>query len=251
MCLIALLPVLAACGSESGTSTETTVTTQTTAPETTNLRVYFLLDGKVQPVAREVPRTEAVAGAALDQLLAGPTVSERELGLGSALPAGVEVKRVAIEDGKALVRVSEHLAGDAMSQVVYTLLQFPTVRRGVEVEMPDGTVLVDREDFETYTPQILVESPLPYATVTNPFRVTGTANTFEATFQYEVVDPDGDVVAKDFVTATSGTGQRGTFDFMTKPFQSRAGTGALVVFEYSAKDGSRIHEVRIPVQLTG
>lgn len=256
--LIALL-ALAGCGGGGGTSygdttsaetTATTQTTETTPPETTILRVYMLLDGKVQPVSRELPKTEAVARAALEQLLAGPSTANRELGLESALPAGVEIERVVIEDGKARVRVSKHLAGDAMAQVVYTLTQFPTVRRGVEVEMPDGTVLVDREDFETYTPQILVESPLPYETVSSPIHATGTANTFEATFQYEVVGPDGTILDKNFVTATSGTGQRGTFDFTTKPFDA-TGDGALVVFEYSAKDGSRIHEVRIPVQLTG
>ena len=56
-------------------------------------------------------------------------------------------------------------------------------------------------------------------------------------------------VDKNFVTATSGTGTRGTFDFTTKPYTGKAGEGALVVFELSAKDGSRTKEVRIPVQL--
>ena len=64
--LIALALGLAACGGDGGSTTatettttfdtDTTVTTTETTPETTKLRVYFLLDGKVQPVAREVPR---------------------------------------------------------------------------------------------------------------------------------------------------------------------------------------------------
>jgi hypothetical protein len=248
---------VAACGGDGGTTatgttdTETTPTATATVPdETTALRVYFLLDNKVQPVAREVPKTQAVAQVALDELLAGPSTGEADLGLASALPAGVEVERLEIEDGQARVRVSKPLFGDAMAQLVYTLTQFPTVRRGVEVATPDGTVLVDREDFETYTPLILVETPLPFEVVANPIRARGTANTFEATFQYEVVDPSGNVVDTHFVTATSGTGQRGTFDFTTKPYTGASGTGALVVYENSAKDGSRIHEVRIPVELT-
>ena len=48
-----------------------------------------------------------------------------------------------------------------------------------------------RADFEEQTPIILVESPLPFEEVTSPLRVTGTANTFEATFQYELLDARG------------------------------------------------------------
>ena len=106
-----------------------------------------------------------------------------------------------------------------------------------------------RADFEDETPAILVESPLAFETVSNPIHATGTANTFEANFQYEVVDPAGKVVDTNFVTATSGTGTRGTFEFTTKPYTGEAGTGALVVLEFSAKDGSRINEVRIPLEL--
>jgi hypothetical protein len=75
--------------------------------------------------------------------------------------------------------------------------------------------------------------------------VTGTANTYEATFQYELVDAEGDVVDKNFVTATSGTGTRGTFEFTTGAFDDVA---ALRVFELSAEDGSRINEVEIPLR---
>jgi Immunoglobulin-like domain of bacterial spore germination/Sporulation and spore germination len=257
--LIALALGPAACGGDGGSTTatettttfdtDTTVTTTTTEPETTKLRVYFLLNDDVQPVARNVPRTEAVAAEALDQLLAGPSTSEQELGLVSALPAGVQVERVTVEGGQAHVRVSEHLDSDAMAQLVYTVTQFPTVTRGVEVEMPDATLVVDRADYEDMTPAILVESPLPFETVSNPIHATGTANTFEANFQYEVVDPSGKVVDTHFVTATSGTGTRGTFEFTTKPYTGEAGQGALVVLEFSAKDGSRTKEVRIPIQL--
>ena len=137
------------------------------------------------------------------------------------------------------------LSRTGLAQIVYTLTQFPTVK-AVEI----GGKRYTRADFEDETPLILVETPLPFEKVANPIRAKGTANTFEATFQYEVVDPSGKVVDTHFVTATSGTGQRGTFDFTTKRYTGPSGDGALVVFEHSAKDGSRIHEVRIPVELT-
>ena len=208
-------------------------------PETTKLRVYYLLDGKVQPVAREVPKTQSVARAALDQLAKAPTASESDLGLTSDVPAGSS--GVAIENGVVTPTGLAGLSRTGLAQVVYTLTQFPTVD---EVEI-DGRRYA-RHDFEDETPIILVESPLPDETVSSPIRATGTANTFEATFEYDVVGPDGKVLATHFVTATSGSGTRGTFDFTTKPF-SATGDGALVVYELSAKDGSRIHEVRIPL----
>ena len=78
--------------------------------------------------------------------------------------------------------------------------------------------------------------------------MTGTANTFEANFQYELTDADGRVIAENFVTATSGTGTRGTFEF-TVPFEFD-GDGTLIVFESSAKDGSRINVAEIPLRMT-
>jgi hypothetical protein len=89
-----------------------------------------------------------------------------------------------------------------------------------------------------------VESPLPFQAVTAPITVTGTANTFEATFHYELVDAAGSVLDENCVTATSGTGTRGTFEFTTEDV---ADVFALVVFERSAEDGSRTREVRIPL----
>ena len=103
-----------------------------------------------------------------------------------------------------------------------------------------------RADFEDLTPAILVESPLPFASVSSPLRVWGTANTFEATFEYELLDSAGKALAKHFVTATSGSGTRGTYD-ITIRFTSPRGTGKLVVYELSAADGSRIHQVEIPL----
>ena len=241
--LIALALALAACGESTTVTETTTTTTSTTTPETMTIRLYFLLDGKMQPVWREVTRTPAVAKVAFGELLSGPSTANRELGLTTAMPDALEGWSVALGKDGVLTLEAEGLPRAALAQSVYTLTQFPTVK-AVEIDGKRYT----RADFEDETPIILVESPLPFETVSSPIRSTGTANTFEATFQYEVIGPDGSVLDKNFVTATSGTGQRGTFDFTTKPFDA-SGDGALVVFEYSAKDGSRIHDIRIPVQL--
>jgi germination protein M len=247
--LLALVLVLlvAGCGGDEAT-TDTTTTTTTTAPaETTDIRVYFLLEGKVWPVAREVDETDAVAQAALEELLAGPTDEEEvQLSFSSAIPQGVELDSVSVEGGVASVELSDELDEEGLAEVVYTASQFPTVE---SVEVAGKSYA--RADFEDLTPAILVESPLYFQDVGNPVRATGTANTFEATFQYQLTDTDGRIVDENFVTATSGTGTRGTFDFTTKKYEIPFdGYGALIVYENSAKDGSRINLREIPVRMS-
>jgi hypothetical protein len=244
--LLAVAVLLAAgCGgNEEATPTDTGTTT--VPAETTELGVYWLRDGKVWPARREVGQTRAIAQAALDELLAGPTEQEgAELEFTTAIPEDIEGVVASVEDGVATVELSAELPDEPLAQVVYTLTQFVTVE-SVDIQ---GNTLT-RADFEDFTPQILVESPLAFDTVTSPFRVTGTANTFEATFSYEVTDTDGLIVDENFVTATSGTGTRGTFDFTTEPFTVPFdGVGSLIVFELSAKDGSRINLVEIPLRM--
>lgn len=206
---------------------------------TTQVRAYWLLNGKVWPEAQEVPASDDPVSAALGELLEGPSDEDPHFESGTAIPSGTMADELQVEDGVASVLLSSELSDAALAQVVFTLTQFPTVE-SVEIDGESYT----RADFEDQTPSVLVESPLPFEEVTSPLRVTGTANTFEATFQYELLDPDGEVVDENFVTATSGTGTRGTFDFTTGPFDE---IGALRVFELSAKDGSRLNVVEIPL----
>jgi hypothetical protein len=245
--VLGLLAVLAAgCGDGQTTTTSptgTAPTTTTTATGTTALRVHFLEDGRVQPVAREVPKTRGVAAAALNELAAGPTkVEERDLQLTSEVDAGFG--GVSVAGGVAHVEGTAGLSTPGLAQAVFTLTQFPTVK-AVEIDGKRYT----RADFEDETPIILVESPLPFQHVKSPLRATGTANTFEATFNYDLTDPDGKIIATHFVTATSGSGTRGTFDF-TVPFTvDRSGLGELIVYELSAANGQRIHLSEVPVYL--
>ena len=144
--------------------------------------------------------------------------------------------------------------------MVFTLTQFPTVDAVTfEVEGEplttlggEGLLLEEpqtRADWEDLSPVILVESPLPFAAVSSPLRITGTANTFEAAFRVNVVDAEGLIVFDEGAMATSGTGTRGTFD-VTATFEvSRPGTGSVILFEESAKDGSQINLVEVPVRM--
>ena len=250
---IALVLVAAACGGGGGTKTTatsattstSTTPTATTPAGTTSFRLYFLQNGKVQPVERTVPKTKAVATAAYTELLKGPTAAETGIGLTTSFgePASWTI---GIGSDGLLSLSSKSLAGLALAQSVYTLTQFP----GRQTVVVNGKRYT-RNDFEDVTPAILAELPLPFERVAGRLRLAGTANTFEATFQYELKDAAGKVLAKHFVTATSGNGVRGTFD-VTIPFTvTVTGTqeGTLTVYEVSAKDGSRINRVDIPLTL--
>ncbi len=181
--------------------------------------------------------------------------SRRDLlkaGAALAATAGIPGGRAFAQQGPVKIGMSMPQTGSlgaggqaALAQVVYTLTQFPTIER-VAV---DGGEPFTRAEFEDFAPAVLVESPLTGETVTSPLRITGTANTFEATFMAEVVDGAGRVVARTHVTATSGSGTRGTFDAELEFDDAAPGPGALVVYELSAEDGSRIHEIEIPLLL--
>ena len=218
----------------------TAATTTTATPSGATVRVYFLRDGKVAPVARDVPGPQ-VATLALNQLAAGPTASET--GLTNQVKGGVLLKK--ISGGTATVDLVAHLSHAALAQVVYTLTQFPTVQRVVPLRSIGETAPWTRATFEDVTPSILVESPLPGAHVTSPLRVRGTANTFEATFLLDIRNESNRSLSRETVTATSGSGTRGTFD--TTISFSATGPVTLVAYEASAENGRPIHVVRIPL----
>ena len=254
--------------------TSTTSTTQTAVSSTTQVAnsmtvsVYFTSGEKIAAAHRIVPKTLETGKAAMLALLQGPTADETAAGLVGAIPQGTRFLGLTIENGVATVNLSKEYesGGGSLSmfmriaQVVYTLTQFPTVSK-VSFQLDgqpvtalggEGIILdhpVGRADYEDMTPAILVESPALGDTVTSPVHITGSANTFEATFVVELLDANGQVVAEKQVMATSGTGTRGTFAVDVPFTVDQAGNGTLKVFEQSAKDGSPINAVDIPIKL--
>jgi hypothetical protein len=243
---LSLLAAVVAAGCARGDDSAST-TIVDTVPDPTVLTVFMLRDGKVEPVTREIlVDSELLPVAALDLLLKGPTEEEAQAGLETAIPENAERDGLELAGDTATVGVTpEPKSAASRAQIVYTLTALPNVKR---VSFGGGTP-VRRGAFESQTPAILVESPLPGDEVEPGFEATGTANTFEATFNYELRDSSDKVLSKDFVTATSGSGTRGTFRF-TVPYEVPSPQeGRLVVFEISAADGSRTHESSIPLTL--
>lgn len=218
---LGVLACLAAgCGS-SGTATTTVTTTTTgttTAPSTMALTVFEVDNGLLRPRITKVPRTPAVAGAAL-----------AALGINTSLSIG---------DGTATVAL-DRATQDEQAEIVYTLTQFPTVKR-VDVAGRKG---LTRDDFARYVPPILIESPAAGAEVSSPFRVSGTASVFEATLVVQLVR-DGKVVAKRTVTASEGAPGRGSFE---TTLRATPGEATLSAFAPSAADGSPQHQVDVAV----
>ncbi|WP_328417346.1 GerMN domain-containing protein [Micromonospora sp. NBC_00389] len=223
--------------------------TGTRQPATVTIELWYVRSGQLVPTRRTRPATVATSRLALTELAAGPTPAEAATGLTTLLPAGVEVTR--ITDGVATLRPvpsADDPAGRRRlreAQVVWTLTQFPTVR---QVRFGDGP-LVDRSDYSGLLPPIVVTGPSVGERVGAPLTVTGTADVFEATVSVRVLDAAGREVAAGFGTASCGSGCRGAYRVVVGWHTAREQRGTIEVYEVSARDGSRINTVAVPVIL--
>ena len=81
----------------------------------------------------------------------------------------------------------------------------------------------------------------------NKFKVKGQGQIFEASFNWIVEDGHYEL-AKSFETTDAGAPEWGKFDFILDvPKKDKNSTLTLVLFEISAEDGSRQHELPIPL----
>ena len=146
----------------------------------------------------------------------------------------------------------------APAQIVYTLTQFPGVRkvaspRAATAPVPelDGNASsqLARSDFHL-EPGIFVDSPGVGAVLPDPFTLRGSASVFEGSFTAQLVDSSGRRIARMQVQASAGAPERGTFA-RSIAYSTSATRGWLVVYDASMKDGSRQDLVRIPVSFGG
>jgi hypothetical protein len=267
--LVAVLTaLLAACGSgtspqPASTSTSTSITTSTSAQETA-VALYFMRADTLGVADRQVSVTSTPEIAAMDALLDGPSATERAAGLATNIPTGTVLLSLSINNGVAIANMNKTFesGGGSLSmmsrlaQVVFTLTQFSAVHDvtfqldGTTVTTFGGEGLIltkplGRLDgtLTSVLPKILLETPAVGDSVHSPLHVSGISNTFEATYNVELIDSSGKIVLSTYGTASAGTGTWGTFD-ATFPFKTTAsGTGQLKVYSVSAKDGSHINEL--------
>jgi hypothetical protein len=262
---------------EAPAPTDTGETPTTTEQRTVTVQTWFARpeqegqragDPKLFVVHRAIPATEGIGAAAVDELLAGPESIESAADVSTAVPDGTRLLGLNIANGLATVDLSSEFesGGGSLSmqmrlaQVVYTLTQFPTVKRvqfqldgePVRVYSGEGIVLdkpVTRGDYEELLPAILVAQPGIGAEVGRAVTVSGTANVFEATVTALVETAAGKELVRDFTTATCGTGCRGDYSLTLRiPAQPSGSSGFVVVQDDDAAgQGFPPHQVRIPI----
>jgi germination protein M len=254
-------------------------TTNAPPPETMGVKVYFMLEGGgtdyrpgpfLVPVYREIPRTQQVATATVRLLIEGPTADEQASvpALSSAVPPDTMLLGISIDGGLATVDLSrEFEAGGGtfsmavrLAQMVFTVTQFPTVAEvefhldgePVTVFSSEGIIMdhpVGRDDYQDLTPLIFVDDPAYGAPATTPVQVRGVAAVFEAQFNWELANWDGLIVAEGSAMTDNGMGW-GNFEF-TIPFTvDQREFGSLIVFDYSARDGTMENIREHPIWLT-
>ena len=112
---------------------------------TTSLKVFFansekdpaMLDcANVYAVERVIPKTLTPARASLEELLKGPSASEKQLGYTTSINPGVKIQKLTIVDGVANVDFDEQLettvggscrVANLRAQITETLKQFSSV----------------------------------------------------------------------------------------------------------------------------
>jgi Immunoglobulin-like domain of bacterial spore germination len=107
-----------------------------------------------------------------------------------------------------------------------------------------------RRSYRDRLPPILVESPQIGDQVSSPITVSGTANVFEATVSISILDAKGREIVSTFTMATCGTGCRGTYSKAVPYTVDQTQPGIVRVYEVSAKDGTPINVIEIPVILS-
>ncbi|MFA5528665.1 MAG: Gmad2 immunoglobulin-like domain-containing protein [Peptostreptococcales bacterium] len=101
-------------------------------------------------------------------------------------------------------------------------------------------VVIENDAFRIY-------EPAPNTEVTdNKIVVRGQARVFEGTIQYEFEDGHN-ILDEGFTTASEGAPGWGDFEITIEFDEVANDTGTIILYEESAKDGSRLHELIIPV----
>jgi spore germination protein GerM len=260
------------------TTTQATTTSSEAAP--TGHVVYFMLeeldteDGSpgpfLVPVYREAPASGFDAELVMELLLEGPSPDETSGTpmISTAIPEATSLLGVTVDGGVAAVDLSgEYDDGGGsfgmfarLAQVVYTLTRLPDVdevafsvdgepvttfsSEGIELDGPQ-----QRDDYYDLLPPIFVDSPAWGEPVTSPVAVRGLSNVFEAVSQVMLTDDDGLPLFEETVMATCGTGCWGEWESEIPYTLDREQFGALIVWEFSARDGSQINTREYPIIL--
>ncbi|MGH2783717.1 MAG: GerMN domain-containing protein [Actinomycetota bacterium] len=250
-----------------GTSGSPTATPAT--PASTPVTLYYLVEGAddffLTAERHKVAKTEAIARAALEELLHG---TPQDKDHSTPFPSSTQVNSVVVKDAVATVDWSaEVLTGTgggrvealAIQSIVYTLTEFPSITKvrftvegksegtasnGRNIEDFWGAVGLsgqpwDRDPEIDALAPITLWTPLEAAASSGTLKLSGLAQTFEANVGIILRNAAGKIVVQTSATALEAAPAREPFTkkiTFTPP--STPQTWTLQVFEASAMDGS-------------
>lgn len=138
---------------------------------------------------------------------------------------------------------------------VYLFLQKQVNEPAVITPTPPANVSQTPSEISpTQIPEdvnIIVTSPKPGDGVSLPMIITGQARVFENQLNYRIKDEKGNVLSQGNTYANApDAGEYGPFTITIKDLgEFMMGKITIEVFDYSAKDGSRVDKVTVPVTL--
>ena len=94
---------------------------------------------------------------------------------------------------------------------------------------------------------IQVKSPQKNAIIKNPVLISGKANVDEANVRVKITDGNKNILANTFITAAGWLDKLYSFERKISYEAPQTENGLIEIFEESAKDGSEIYKVEIPV----
>ncbi|WP_209121323.1 Gmad2 immunoglobulin-like domain-containing protein [Alkalihalobacillus sp. BA299] len=223
-----------------------------------------------------VRKGEDVTKAALENWIKGPDHEE----LTGLIDSDVIIEYVEEVDGIAHVSFSKEIqesnlgsSGELMfaEQIAMIMQQFGFDRTQILVEGRVGETLlghlytgdpIEANDPESYlwvdekdSREIVLQNvafrifePTPNSEVKDRIVVSGLARVFEGTILYEFEDGHY-MLDEGFTTAASGAPEWGEFEIIIELDEVTSNSGRVILFEESAKDGSRINELKIPVKI--
>lgn len=148
---------------------------------------------------------------------------------------------VLIPTALIFILIARNFSSNKINNPFATPTPYPTIQaKPTESDEPEVITPAASENIE-------VLSPRSGDIVTSGFRVEGNARTFENNVHIRLTDDEGNIlVDTNTLSDAEDVGKFGPFE-KVMTFKTNSKNGTLEVFQNSAKDGSEIDKVEIPL----
>jgi hypothetical protein len=149
---------------------------------------------------------------------------------------------ILIPAAAVMIYLARNISPNEMNNSLATNSPYPTI------SLTSSNVEINGSITPSASANIEVLAPLTGDSIKTGFVVKGNARTFENVVNVRLSDSNGNVLNETYTTANApDVGQFGPFNVIIN-YTTDATEGILEVFQYSAKDGSEIDKVIIPLQ---